>query len=209
MPLIDTNWLLQVQVDSEVNSDLSQVLVEDWSGSRPGHGPLTENEGIIVLKKSYWAVPMGQPLRPPARSVGWPLRPRPAQNLKLQGNEYFQWKQRVLRSNLVRIINLHVLFSTDSLVFNCFRCILQIESLWMTIVAMLFSKGQFNVSGRCCRNVVVDQQDTNALIESTRWCLSNRQVGVDWMAFNSKDHLQVLEAARKRNKNNCWRLLQA
>ena len=51
MPLIDTNWLLQVQVDSEVNSDLSQVLVEDWSGSRPGHGPLTENEGIIVLKK--------------------------------------------------------------------------------------------------------------------------------------------------------------
>ena len=29
MPLIDTNRLLQVQVDSEVNSDLSQVLVED------------------------------------------------------------------------------------------------------------------------------------------------------------------------------------
>ena len=120
---------LQVQVDSEVNSDLSQVLVEDRSGSRPGHGPLTENEGIIILKKSYWAVPMGPPLRQPARSVGWPLRPRPAQNLKLQGNEYFQWKQRVLRSNLVQIINLHVLLSTNSLVFNCFRCILQIESL--------------------------------------------------------------------------------
>ena len=50
MPLIDTNGLLQVQVDSEVNSDLSQVLVEDRSGSRPGHSPLTENEGIIVLK---------------------------------------------------------------------------------------------------------------------------------------------------------------
>ena len=70
----------------------------------------------------------------------------------------------------------------------------------MTIVAMLFSKGQFNVSGCCCRNVVVDQQDANALIESTRWCLSNRQVGVDWMAFNSKDHLQVLEDARKGTK---------
>ena len=50
MPLIDTNWLLQVQVESEFNSDLSQVLVEDWSGSRPGHGPLTENEKMIALK---------------------------------------------------------------------------------------------------------------------------------------------------------------
>ena len=103
-------WL-QVQVDIEVNSNLSQVPVEERSGSRPGHGPFTENDGKIVLKKSYWAVPMDPPLRQPARSVGWPLLPRPAQNLKLQGNEYFQWKQRVLRSNLVRIINLHVRFS--------------------------------------------------------------------------------------------------
>ena len=37
MPLIDTNWLLQVQIDSEVNSNLSQVLVE----IDPGHGPVT------------------------------------------------------------------------------------------------------------------------------------------------------------------------
>ena len=29
MPLMDTNRLLQVQVDSEVNTELSQVLVED------------------------------------------------------------------------------------------------------------------------------------------------------------------------------------
>ena len=212
MPLIDTNWRLQVQVDSAVNSNLSQVLIVDWSGSRPGHGPLTENEGIIVLKNSCWAVPMGPPLRPPSRSVGWPLLPRPAQNLKLQGNEYFQWKQRVPGSNLIRIINLHVRFSTNSLVFNCFRCILRIESLWMTIVAMLFSKGQFNVRGRCCRNVVVDQQYNNALIESKRWYLSNRHVGVDQMAFNSKDHwhLQGLETCSKmEQKQCCWRLLQA
>ena len=162
---------------------------------------------LAVLMVQWWICRSG---RRQGQSDGRGYRGLQFQNLKLQGNEYFQWKQRVLvlRSNLVQIINLHMRLSTNSLVFNCFRCILQIESLWMTIVAMLFSKGQFNVSGRCCRNVVVDQQDTNALIESTRWCLSNRQVGVDWMAFNSKDHLQVLEDARKRNKNNCWQLLQ-
>ena len=46
---------------------------------------------------------------------------------------------------------------------------------------MLFSQDQFNVSGRCCRNVVVDQQrhqrvdrvDKLVSIESTRWCRSN------------------------------------
>ena len=32
----------------------------------------------------------------------------------------------------------------------CFQCILQIESLWMTIVAVLCSKGQLNVSGCGC-----------------------------------------------------------
>ena len=44
---------------------------------------------------------------------------------------------------------------------------------------MLFSQGQFNLSGRCCRNVGADQQDTNVLIESTSWCRSNRHVGID------------------------------
>ena len=51
----------------------------------------------------------------------------------------------------------------------------------------------------CChtRNVVVDRQDTNSLIESTSWCLSNRHVGVDRIAFNSNDHLQVLDRCLK------------
>lgn len=177
MPLIDTNWLLQVQVDSEVNSYLSQVLVEDWSGSRPGHGPLTENEGIIVLKKYNWAVPMGPPLRQPARSVGWP---RPAQNLKLQGNEYFQWKQRVLRSNLVQIINLHMRLSTNSLVFNCFRCILQIKSFVNDYCRNAHLERSINVSGRCVRIVCVDQHDTIFTSVSLH---RNLYISVDRMAF--------------------------
>ena len=75
--------------------------------------------------------PVGRANGPAASAAGKVSRlPRPAhwQNLILQGNEYFQWKQRVLSSKLVRIINLHVLFLTNSLVFNCFRCILQIET---------------------------------------------------------------------------------
>ena len=40
---------------------------------------------------------------------------------------FCQWKQRVQSSNLVRIINLHVRFSTYSLVLHCFSCILQVE----------------------------------------------------------------------------------
>ena len=47
----------------------------------------------------------------------------------------------------------------------CFQCILQIESLWMTIVAVLCSKGQLNVSGCGCWNIVVNQQDTNTSME--------------------------------------------
>ena len=50
---------------------------------------------------------------------------------------YSQWTQRVLSSDLVRIIiYLHVRFLTNSLVFNCFRCILQIESFVMTEVVV-------------------------------------------------------------------------
>ena len=69
-------------------------------------------------------------------------------------------------------------------------------------VATLLSKGQFNVSGGCgpCG---VNQQDTIVLIELTSWCLLNRHVGVDQTAFNSKDHLQVLERCSKREPNNC------
>ena len=172
MPLIDTNWLLQVQVDSEVNSNQSESssgwkLIRVTAHSRPTHRKRRNNRIKKVL--------LGRSDGPAAPAAGKVSRlPRPAKKLKLQGNEYFQWKQRVLSSNLVRIINLHVRFSNNSLVFNCSQCILQIESLWMNIVAILFSKGQFNVSGRCCWNVVVDQQGTTG---PTRW--SNQQVFVD------------------------------
>ena len=47
------------------------------------------------------------------------------------------------------------------------------ESLWMTIVAMLVSKGQFNISGRCCRKLLETLLSINK--PPTRW--SNRQVG--------------------------------
>ena len=72
--------------------------------SRPTHGKRRNNSIKKIL--------LGRADGPAAPAAGKVSRmARPAQNLKLQGNEYFQWKQRVLRSNLVRIINLHVLFS--------------------------------------------------------------------------------------------------
>ena len=86
---------------------------------------------------------------------------------------------------------------------------IRVDFLLLNPSRFSFSKGQFNVSGHCCRNVVVDQQDTNALIESTNWCRSNRHVGIYRMALNSKDHLQVSAGCSKRERNNCWRLLRA
>ena len=47
------------------------------------------------------------------------------------------------------------------------------ESLWMTIVAMLVSKGQFNISGRCCRKLL----ETLLSINKPPTRCSNRQVG--------------------------------
>ena len=74
-------------------------------------------------------------------------------------------------------------FSIFNLLFNCFRS----KVLYMTNVAMLFSKGQFNVSGRCCWTGGV-------LIDTTPMCWLNEQDGVDlidpsvsntvyWMSF--------------------------
>ena len=54
MPLIDTNSLLQAQDDSELNSNLSQGLVEDRSESLPAHGKRKNNSIIIFC----WAVPV-------------------------------------------------------------------------------------------------------------------------------------------------------
>ena len=65
------------------------------------------------------------------------------------------------------LLNLTASFSTDFDVF----C--RSKVLWMTFVAMLFLKGQLNLSGRCCHNVGVNQQ--------TPTCWSNQQVGVDWI----------------------------
>ena len=99
----------------------------------------------------------------------------------------FQWKQRVLSSYLVRIINLHVRFSTKprAQLFSMYFA----DGMFVNdFVAMLFSKGRFNVSGLCCRNIVVGQQDPDVLIKSTSWCRSNGHVGVYQMAFNSKNH---------------------
>ena len=70
----------------------------------------------------------------------------------------------------------------------------------MTIAAMLFSKGQLNISKCCCQNGVVDQYDINMSIESTSWCKLNQHVGVDQMPFNTKDHLQVLERRSRRER---------
>ena len=69
------------------------------------------------------------------------------------------------------------LTATCSPAFDAF-CISKVVNDFVT---MLFSQDQFNVSGRCCRNVVVDQQrhqrvdrvDKLVSIESTRWCRSN------------------------------------
>ena len=66
MPLIDTNWLLLVQDDSEVNSYLSQVLVEYWSGSRPAHGKQWNNS----IKKLLLGSADG-PATPAAGKVSW------------------------------------------------------------------------------------------------------------------------------------------
>ena len=103
-------------------------------------------------------------------------------DLKLQGNEYFR-KWRVLSSDFVWCIDLYVWFSIFNLLFNCFRS----KVLYMTNVAMLFSKGQFKVIGRCCWTGGV-------LIDTTPKCWLNEQDGVDlidpsvsntvyWMSF--------------------------
>ena len=97
---------------SEVNTELSQVLFE-----------VTENVRITVFKKTCWAMPMDPSLRPPVRSAAAAQASRQHKNLKLQGNEYFQWKQRVLGSNLVRI-SIYMcdsqLTASCSTVFNVF-----------------------------------------------------------------------------------------
>ena len=89
-----------------------------------------------------------------------------------------------------------------------FSCAIANNCFWCCLNALL--KRSINISGGCCRNIVVrvDQQDTDVLTESISWCRSNPHVGVDQVAFNSKNHWQVLETMErcsKRERNNCWR----
>ena len=130
----------------------------------------------------------------------WTAGAQGSTKFKLQGNEYSQWKQWALSSyfKLVWIINWHVLFSTYSLMFNCLRCILQIESFVMTIIALLFSKYQSNVSGRYYRSKCLCVDRIYKLVSNH--CRSNQHVGVNRMAFNSKNHLHVLERCLRREQ---------
>ena len=155
---------------------------------------------------------MGPQLRPPASSVGWPLAPSPAQNLK--GNEYFQYKANEWLISLQGkwLISLQENeYCREMSIFSrskdykvptwyessIYMCCSQLTASCSTasmyfadrkivndFVAKLFSQGQFNVSGSCCRNVGVGQQDNNVLVELKNWCRSNRHVDVHRMAFN-------------------------
>ena len=69
----------------------------------------------------------------------------------------------------------------------------------MIFIAMLFLQGQFKVSGRCCQNVGVNQQDTNELIETTSWCPLNQHIGVYRMASTRKIIYRYSKEARKEN----------
>ena len=68
------------------------------------------------------------------------------------------------------------------------------------IVAMLFSKGQLNISGCHCRNIGVYQQNTNVLIKSTSWCRSNRHVSINRMTLTQKSFTGIRKMLEKRTK---------
>ena len=124
MPLMATNWLLQVQVNSEVNTDLSQVLVENWSRSRSAHGKRKNNS----IKKNL----LGSADGPAAPAAGKVCRmAAPAQKFEIAGQwvTVFSLEAKSTRFQFGMNFNLRVLISTNSLIFNCFRCILQIERL--------------------------------------------------------------------------------